>query len=257
MRVLTLDIETTPIRSYHWKIWDENIGIEQIDNDWTIMSYAAKWLDKKRIIYADTGGRGKEHVRDDSVLMPGLWRLLDDADIVVAQNGKRFDLKKINARLIQQGYGPYSPVRVVDTLQVAKSHFGFTSNKLAWTSRILTDEPKSEHKEFPGFELWRECLNDNAKAWAVLKKYNITDIKSTEKLYLKLRPWIHNHPNAGTYQAGYTPVCRNCGGANLQSRGWAILQQGKYPRYQCQDCGAWNRGKTSALDADKRRVLMV
>jgi RNase_H superfamily len=257
MKTLTLDIETSPIRSYHWKIWDENIGIEQIDQDWTIMSYAAKWLGKNRVYYADTGGRGVEHVRDDSVLMPGLWKLLDDADVVVAQNGKRFDLKKINARLIQQGYGPYSPVRVVDTLQVAKSHFGFTSNKLAWTSRILTDEPKSEHKEFPGFEMWKECLNDNPKAWAVMKKYNIKDIKATEKLYLKLRSWITNHPNVGAYVVGDMPVCRNCGGQHLQARGYAILQQGRYHRYQCQDCGAWNRGKTNLIDAGQRRSMAV
>src|SRR5579885_983063 len=180
-RILTLDIETAPLKSYHWGLWDQNIGIEQIDVDWSILAYGAKWLDKPKFIYRDTGGRGESKTRDDAALLDEIALLLDEADLVVAQNGKKFDIKKINTRLIQANIPPYSPIRVIDTQEVAKKHFGFPSNKLAYTSKILTDTPKDDHRKFPGFELWRECLADNPKAWKEMKKYNKRDVIATEK----------------------------------------------------------------------------
>jgi len=253
--ILTIDIESAPLESYTWGLWDQNIALNQIKTEWSILSYAAKFLGNKEVFFNHTGGRGAKKVRDDKPLMKELWTLLDQADIVVAQNGIRFDIKKINARLIQNGFGPYSPVRVVDTLSVAKRHFGFTSNKLEWQSRYLTDSPKSQHKKFPGFELWVECLNDNPAAWAEMKKYNVQDVVATEKLYLKQRPWIVNHPNMSAYCDG--DVCPKCGGDHLQSRGFTYLQQGKYQRYQCRECGGWSRDKTNLLTTKERKGKRV
>ncbi len=257
MKIATVDIETAPLESYTWGIWEQNVGLEQIKTEWSILSFAWKGLDDKNIIYADTSGRGAAKVRDDKKLVGELWKLLDEVDIVVAQNGTRFDIKKINARLIMHGYGPYSPIRVIDTLSVAKKHFGFTSNKLAWMSKYLTDEKKSEHKKFPGFELWLECLKDNPKAWAEMKKYNVQDVVTTEELYLKQRPWITGHPNIGVYVDSDSPVCPNCGSSELKSNGMRATQAGVYRRYHCHGCGAWSRGKISLLTQTKRKALMV
>lgn len=258
-RILTFDVETSPVEAYVWGLWDQDIGIDFIKTDWTIFSYAAKWLGKKAVIYADTGGRGKAKVRDDKPLMAGLRALLDEADIVVAQNGRRFDVRKVNARLIQHGIAPPSPYRVIDTLIVAKKYFAFTSQKLAWTSKLLTDTPKDAHKKFPGFELWQQCLLDNAAAWAEMKKYNIQDVRATEKLYLKLRPWIENHPNIGVYSEAERPICPKCGSDKITREGIrrSVKQQGAYLRYKCKSCGGWARGKVMQLPLEKRRSLLV
>lgn len=256
-RILIIDIETGPIRSYHWGLWDQTIGLEQIEEEWNVISYAAKWFGKSKVIYGDTSGRGAGKIRDDKKVLGEIWKLLDEADLVIAQNGVSFDVKKINARLLMHGFGPYSPVRVIDTLHAAKRHFGFTSNKLAWMTEHLTDHPKSKHKLYPGFELWLECLKDNPRAWKEMKKYNIQDVLGTEKLYIKLRPWIAQHPNLGSYFVEITPVCRICSSEDLEKRGFAITQQGKYQRYQCGDCGAWSRGKLMLLDLVKRRSLLT
>lgn len=256
-KIATIDIETSPLESWTWGIWDQNVGLEQIKTEWSILSYSAKWLGKKKVIYADTGGRGAKRVRDDKPLMANLWRILDEADIVVAQNGQRFDIKKINARLIMHGFKPYSPVRVVDTLLVAKKHFSFTSNKLAWMSKYLTDAKKSEHKKFPGFELWVECLKDNPRAWAEMRKYNIQDVIATEQLYIKQRPWISGHPNMGAYTPSNTHSCPKCGSRDTQRRGESVTQQGRYQRYQCFGCGGWSRGKQALITSTNRKGLLV
>lgn len=255
-KIVTLDIETAPMESYHWGIWDINVSLEQILVEWSVLSYSAKWLGKPEVIYKSTGGRGASKVRDDSELLKDLWEILDEADIVVAQNGKAFDIKKINSRLLMKGFGPYSPIKIVDTMLVAKNHFGFTSNKLKWMSEHLTETKKSSHKLFPGFELWSECLKDNPKAWAEMKKYNQIDVLATEQLYLKFLPWIEGHPNVGVWVDSEDIVCPKCGSKHVNKRGWAYTQFNKYPRYKCNDCGGWSRGRTTTNSPVKRKNLL-
>lgn len=256
-RVLVIDIETAPIEGYVWGIWEQNVGLEQIKTEWSILSYCAKWLKEPKLIFDHTGGRGAKKVRDDRKLLKGLWALLDEADIVVAQNGQKFDVKKINSRLIVNGHKPYSPIRIVDTLLVAKKHFGFTSNKLAWQSMYLTDTPKSEHKKFPGFELWKECLADNPAAWREMKKYNCIDVVATEKVYLTQLPWIKSHPNRAAYMPQLGPRCPKCESHRLQRRGFEVTQQSKFVRLHCQECGGWSREKQSLIEKTARAALLA
>jgi hypothetical protein len=256
-RILTIDIETSPIEAYVWQLFDQNVAINQIKTEWSILSYAAKWFGEKKMIYDDTGGRGAGKVRDDKKLMQGLWDLFDEADIVVGQNHKKFDIRKINARLIEHGFGPYSPFKAVDTSLEARRVAAFTSKKLEWMSAHLTNTPKDTHKEFPGFELWTECLKDNPRAWEQMKKYNCRDVVATEKVYKKLRPWIKSHPNVGVFVQDKERRCTKCGSKNLQRRGYALTMQTSYPRYQCQECGGWVRGTHSELDPQVRKALLA
>lgn len=255
--VWTLDIETFPIEAYVWDIWEQNVGLNQIKEEWSIASYCAKRLGSSEIRYEDTGGRGKTKTRDDSKLLPGLRRLLDEADIIIAQNGKKFDLRKIRARFLMAGIKPPSPVRVIDTKIAVKKVAAVTSTRLEWLAKYLTDTPKSEHKKFPGFELWLECLADNPAAWAEMRRYNKIDVVSTEKLYLRLRPWMDDHPNLATYGPTDKPQCIACASENLQPRGQHVTQQNAFNRYVCGDCGKWGHTKASLLTKAERQALLV
>ena len=226
-----------------------------IREEWSILSFSAKWLHEDKVVFKHTGGSGPAFVRKDYALCEALWKLLDDADIVVTQNGNAFDLKKINSRMLYHGIIPYSPVRTIDTLLVAKKHFAFTSNKLAWMSKHHTTQKKSEHKKFPGFELWSECLKDNPAAWREMKHYNSLDVLATEELYLKMRPWIAGHPDVSVYtQEKHT--CPKCGSGDVQCRGFAVTQTGKFSRLQCQMCGGWSRAKTNLLTRSERQFRL-
>lgn len=255
-RIVTLDIETAPIESYHWGLWDQNIGLEQINVEWTILSFSAKWLGEKEVHYMDTSGRGAGKVRDDKPLLQALWDILNEADIVIAQNGQSFDIKKINARLIMNGFKPYSPIKVIDTKIVAKKNFAFTSNKLEWMSKHLTTTKKLKHKLFPGFELWQQCLKDNPKAWAEMKSYNVADTVATEELYLRMRPWIEGHANVAAYSEMEEMMCPKCGSKHVQKRGKSYTQTGEYHRFQCTDCGGWSRSRYTTNTSTKRKSLL-
>lgn len=255
-KILTLDIETAPLELYAWRLGDDYLGVDNIKTDWSILSYAAKWLSTGKVYFEHAGGRGVGKVRDDRRLLRPLWQLLDDAEIVVAQNGSRFDVKKINARFIISGLAPYSPIRVVDTLSASRKYFGFTSNKLAYTSSILTDTPKEQHRKYPGIELWKACLADDPKAWAEMRKYNIRDVVATEKKYLALRPWLTNHPNLGAYFDGDQHNCPNCASSHVTKQGSKVTQQGRRQQYKCQKCGAWSSGKQQIISPQRRKALL-
>jgi hemin uptake protein HemP len=259
-KVGLLDIETAPLTSATWGIFDQNVGLNQIHEEWTLLSYCFKPLggSKRSIEYQDN--RDAAHPRDDAKLVHRLYEILDEYDVIIAHNGKRFDLKKIRARFLLLGYKPHSPVKVEDTLLMARQVAAFTSNKLEWLSTYLSTVPKSKHREFPGFELWAECLKGNPKAWAAMKKYNIPDVTSMEQVYLKLRPWVQGAVNVAVYDNDDDTVCCPvCGSSNIQQDGWTYTQTGRYKRYHCLDdsCGAWSRSRYTTNSKDKRKSLLV
>ena len=253
MKTLILDIETSPIMGKVWSLWKQNVSLDQIEEDWYIMSFSAKWLGEDDIIYADC----RETIGDDSELLVYLYTLLDEADIVVAHNGDKFDVPKINARLILTGFKPPSPYKTIDTVKVAKKHFGFTSNKLAYLTGELCQEQKLDHAKFAGWKLWNECMEGNEEAWDEMMEYNMMDVISLEELYLKLMPWTTNHPNVTADEPHTDTCCPKCGSDDLHKRGFHYTNKGKYQRYRCNDCGGWSSETYTINTKEKRKSLLA
>lgn len=258
-RVLLIDIETAPITAYVWGLWKQNVGLNQIKEEWNILSFCAKWLHAEDVIYDDA----RNDPADDSHLLEQVWALLDEADIVIAQNGKRFDMPKLNARFVLAGKLPPRPYKLVDTLLMAKQQFGFTSRKLEWmTAKLCRTHQKNKHSKFPGFDLWAECLKGNIEAWDEMKEYNIPDVLSMEELYLVLRPWYVGHPNVAIYfdddEAKYR--CPKCGSEHIQQKGFTYTQSGQYEHMHCivekGGCGGWSRGRYTRNSKEVRRVQL-
>lgn len=254
-KTLILDIETAPILANVWRTWKENVGLEQIRADWYILSFSAKWLNAKKVFYYDQSKA--EDIEDDTALMAKMWDLLDQADFVVAHNGRKFDLKKINARFIMKGFPPPSPYVIIDTLDIAKANFAFTSNRLAYLTDALCEQKKLAHAQFPGFKLWKECLAGNKAAWAEMRRYNIQDTISLEELYLKLRGWDTNHPNVAALGDPDRITCPKCGSTHVIQKGYRHTQVGRYARYQCQDCFGWSRGRAMLNTKEVRSNLLM
>jgi hypothetical protein len=255
-KIVTLDIETAPITAYVWGLFKQNVGLNQILQDWSILSFSFKWLHSSTIWYSDVSEQ--EDLRDDAQLLNELWCVLDEADIVVAQNGRAFDIKKINARFLEAGFEPYSPIKIIDTLEMAKQIARFTSNKQDWLSQLLTDEPKEHHKEFPGMALWVECLKGNTRAWAVMRKYNKKDIAGCEKMYLAMRPFYQGHPNVAAYFDDDALRCPKCGSAKMVEQDKPVYTQtGEYRQYKCGGCGGFARSRYTLNSKAKRQSLLA
>lgn len=243
-KVLVFDIETSPMLAYVFGLKDQNIGLNQIKKDWYVLAWAAKWLGTSvsMIMYQDARGKAWG---DDKALLKSVWKLLDEADIVITQNGEHFDSRKLNARFIKWGIRPPSPYKHLDTYKIAKQAAEFTSHKLEYVTEHLNKKYKKlSHKNFPGMTLWDQCLSGNIKAWNEMKEYNIHDVLSTEEFYNIIKPWTPQTKPHVHMVADITLECRFCGRAGkMQRRGIIISKQASYQRFQCIKCGAWAQGK--------------
>lgn len=256
LNILFVDIETAPILGYVWGLWENDLGLNQIKSDWHLLAWSAKWLGDppSKIMYMDQ--RKARDVTDDKKILRGIWKLLDEANIVITQNGKAFDEKKLNARFILNGFKPPSSYKHIDTKVIATRKFAFTSNKLEYMSeKLCKTYKKQKHSKFSGFELWSECLKGNPKAWKEMERYNKYDVLALEELYLKMQPW-DNSVNFNLYRDTEDYIC-NCGSKSFRKNGFFYSSVGKYQRYYCKSCGAEVKGKHNVLTKEKKDSLKL
>jgi DNA polymerase elongation subunit (family B) len=231
MKVLTIDIETSPNLAHVWGLWQQNVGLSQLLDSGEVLCFAAKWHGSKQVMFYSTFHDGKEAMLDAA------YSLLSDADVVVHYNGARFDIPHLNREFIEAGMEPPAPFAQVDLLKVVKRQFRFPSNKLDYVVQKLGLGAKESHT---GHQLWVDCLAGSAKAWALMRKYNKHDVVITEKLYDKLGAWIPNHPSVNLYNET-ADACPGCGSTHLQMRGYAYTKMSVFQRFVCVDCGKWSR----------------
>ncbi len=237
-KILCLDIETSPLTSYTWGLFQQNIGLNQIKSDWSILAWAAKWVGDpaSKTIYRDN--RKSRVLSDDKALVKELAELIEKADGVVTQNGKAFDMKKINARAAIHKLPPIRTPEHTDILRETKKVFRFTSHKLEYMTDVLNSKYKKlDHKEYPGFSLWSAILAGDKKAWPVMQKYCIHDVLSTEETYLAIRKWIKDPALYGKEK------CRHCSSRKFRSLGLRPTKKGVYRRLNCMVCGAPHKGE--------------
>lgn len=230
-KVLLFDEETAPSLGWYFDLWKEgNIVATKID--WYMLSVAYKWLGErqvKAIALPDFKGY-KPGSENDEELIKALWKLFDEADILIAHNGDQFDIKKANARFAYYNLPPPSPYKTIDTKKVAKRYFNFTSNRLDDLGAYFGFGRKMVHT---GFDLWKRCMAGDPAAWKMMVAYNKRDVILLEKIYLHLRPWITNHPTENF------DGCSNCPSLNLSKQGIKRTRTGYKQQFKCADCGAW------------------
>lgn len=236
-KVLVMDIETTPNVSYTWGVYDQDV-IEVVE-PWYIICFAYKWADERttRVVALPDFKRYKTHPEDDSCVVEALWRLFNEADVIIAHNGDKFDIKKANARFLAHGLGVPSPYKSVDTLKIARSKFALNSNKLDDLGELLGVGRKVKHS---GFSLWKGCMGGDSSSWRKMRQYNKQDVVLLEKVYKKLLPWATSHPSL-TVISGNAQACPRCNQYKLQRNGVRRTQTTVYQQMICGNCGTYVR----------------
>lgn len=238
MKILLYDLEITPILGWTYEMWDTRVL--RIEKEPEIMSVSWKWLDESKVHNVTMQGEP-----DDIGVVDTVWQLMSKADIVVAHNAKRFDNRVAAARFMFWDMEPPAPFKTVDTLLAARRFFRFPSNSLNDLCQMLGlgNKPKTTHAS-----LWHDCLQGDDKAWKKMVKYNNNDVVLLEKLYLKLRPYITNHPNVSVDKED---GCPRCGSKSLEYRGYYTTNVSTYHRLCCRDCGAWSRERVAEKNHPK------
>lgn len=255
---LLVDIETLPLEVLVWGLYKQKISNQNVIKDWSMVSWAAKWLFDSEIMSEVVAP--KEAInRTDKSIVKGLWNLMDKADIVIAHNAVKFDVRKMNARFKLNGLGPPLPYQIIDTLRHAQKNFAFSSYSLDYLNRLLDNSGKIKTE----YGLWKKCIGMNGpdaqkKALQSMIKYNCQDITVLEELYVELRPWMKSHPNLGLYYDSVedTQRCTNCGDTNITWKGTYVTPMNRYRAWRCK-CGAVGRDRLSELSAAERKNLLV
>lgn len=244
MKILFIDLETSPITAHTWGLWQQNISIKQIVESTQVICFGARWGTSKKVIFKSVHHDGKKE------MLKELHALMDEADAIVGWNSKGFDHKHIRREFLEAGMTPPSPAKDIDLMLEVKRNFRFPSNKLDYVAQRLGVGAKVQHT---GFDLWLGCMAGDEKSWKMMKKYQIQDVNLLLELYDKLLPWM-KHPSVPAHKGIEGEACINCGSHNIKRRGYEVLNTGKYQKFQCNECGKWMRGKSAVATTDMRAI---
>lgn len=230
-RILYYDIETTNFNA--------DFG--------EILMFAYRWHDSDEVNLVSVVDYPKSFSlpveRRDRFVVKELSQLLNQADIIVAHYGSKFDNKFVQARLAIHGlpYFDNRPSKMFDTCLVARNQMKIGSNRLANLAQAmgLKEEKTSLTKT-----QWRRANDYDAEALEAMGEYCKQDVRALFEVAQKLRPLAKHLPSWLILEGGNERCCYACGGA-LQAKGFWHTKANSYVRYQCAKCGAWQRSATA------------
>jgi uncharacterized protein YprB with RNaseH-like and TPR domain len=229
-RILFIDIETKLAEVYSFGIRDQHLTHKQVKTHGGISCVGMKWAGERKVTVLSEWKHGHGE-------MLRLTReALCSADAVATFNGANFDIPKLTGAFMVAGLKPLPPLTQIDIFKPLR-RMGFLSSKLDYIAPLLGLGSKVKHD---GLDLWIKVLHGDEKAQNKMERYCAGDVRLTEALYERVKPYIDKHPHL----AG--EAC-SCGSTHYQRRGWHKTRAFRTERLQCQGCGAWRLGKRSKV----------
>ena len=246
VRVLLLDIESAPGLGWFFDFKRE-YNIVEVKQQPFLLSIAWQWLDEATIhvkTIRDFKEKNEYTDEDDYELCGLIHDLFEKAEVIVAHNGRAFDTKFVNARLIKHRFSPPSPYQIADTLTMHRSVANVPSHRLDYLARYYNLGAKLPHS---GKDTWLGCLRNDRESWNVMVRYNRHDVLLLRELYLLIRGWPKAHPNLARITGNN--VCPRCHSTRIHRRSKPYYTMTReVARYSCLDCGRWFTGESEPLD---------
>lgn len=215
-----------------WGIHQQYLNTENIVNDWVMLCASWKKLGDKKVSSVRIKKRN-----DDYPVVKELRDALSKADILIAHNGDKFDLKMLNARLLYHNLEPLPPIPTVDTLKQLRKIARFTSNKLDYVSSLLLNKRKLA----TDYGLWRKAMALDEQSLNKMVSYNKRDVVLLEGVYNKIKKFMPTHPHVGVMGGNNKLLtCRVCGSDHLKKDGVRVTASGiAKQQVKCVKCGTY------------------
>jgi DNA polymerase elongation subunit (family B) len=178
--------------------------------------------------------RWVKDVNDDYDLVKFAFETLQHADVVVTQNGKAFDWKFLQTRLLYHKLPPLPKIQHIDTKLLAKRNLYLFSNSLEIMAKFLTNTEKMDNG---GWDLWVKVSNKDPNALKVMSKYCKQDVEALEAVFNRLRPFVSEMPNYNLFRRDAAQACPNCGSFGLKKDGTRAFKTKIVQRLRCNECG--------------------
>lgn len=254
-RILFIDFETLPSTAVVFGRFNLNLSPRHIIEEGNqILSASWCYLNDDEV----TGvvmSKNEAINRDDSRVLACVYEVIQNSDIVVAQNGDRFDIPLFKTRCIVNNFLPTKRFKTIDTLKIAKQ-LKFDSNSLESVASALGLGSKLPHT---GIKLWIDCMNGNEKALQKMLEYNRQDVRLLREVYLKLRAYDSRHPNLALYFDDEKIRCPACGSEDVHETGNSVFTSlSEFKEMTCYDCGHNSRTRINISSKNKRKnTLMI
>lgn len=227
-KIIIFDTETAPAICAVFTLYPESINHTNIIRDWFMICACWKELGSKKI---NSVAITKE--ADDYKVVKTLRDALADADIIIGQNISKFDIKKLNARLMFHRLKPLPLIPVIDTLKEVKKVSSHTSHRLDYLCKSLNGVGKLNTS--PG--LWLKAMKGDKQSLKEMVRYCGIDVVRTEELYQIIKPYMQSSVHVGAISGVPGVSCRTCGSTHLKKNGTRFTATGlKRQELQCLTC---------------------
>lgn len=249
-RLLYIDLETAPCIAAVFGRFKINLSQDNIiENGSQLISACWTW-DNSEKVYGACMTPLEAIKRDDSRVLSEVLTALENSDIIVYQNGDKFDLPKIRTRCVVNNLPPPPNLQTVDTLKIAKQ-MGFPSNRLDSLGDYLGVGRKVKHS---GVDLWIRCKNGNQEALDEMYHYNEQDVLLLRDVYQKIRAFYKQHPNVANYYDDDKMRCTVCGSDDIKVTGRSIFTNiSEFAEHLCNSCGHRMRGRQNLKTKTKMK----
>jgi len=233
LKVLLLDLELSYAMAYIFPSKKpQYISPKNIKHHQFVVCAAYKWLHEVST-YVVKIKNAKS--RNDKNIAVKLHELMTEADIIVAHNGDRFDIKHCNTMFITHGLGPIPERKSIDTLKMARKYFAFAGNDLDSLSKRFGGKGKATKP------CWFKLTDGVASEVDIAAEYCKGDIIELERVFIAIRPFIRKLPHLGTLKD--ITECHACGSKRLVKKGKEFDGHRLYKRVKCKECGHEHKGK--------------
>lgn len=208
-RVLIYDIETSPNIGWFWRAgYKLNISPENIIKERAIICVSYKWLGEEQVYNLSW-----DKNQNDKFLIEQFVEVLNEADLIVAHNGDRFDLKWLKTRALFHRIPMLPNYKQFDTLKLVKSKLNLNSNRLDYIAKYLGFEGKNK----TSIDLWMDIVYKNCKtAMNTMLDYCDEDVRQLEKVYKELRYLDNPRLHEGVIQGKIKQTSPITGGTDIE-----------------------------------------
>lgn len=221
----------------------ESAGVQGLRADrGFVVCFGYKWLGEKttNVLTIKDYAAFRRDPHDDSALLKDVLKIMEEADLVVAHYGAKFDLPFLRSRIAKAGLKPLPQTRNTDTCLIARSYFKLSSNRLDNLAEFLDCSERKMEKGHGWPDWWMGVLKGDKASIDKMAVYCAQDVRTLEAVYMKMRNIIPQrylvHHGIGLDHY----VCAACGGA-VQMRGTYYSEKKIWRRFQCKECGKWGR----------------
>lgn len=208
-KVLIYDIETSPNLGWFWRAgFKQNISPDQITKERAVICVSYKWLGEKEVY-----NLAWDKNQCDKFLIEQFVPVLNEADLIVAHNGDRFDLKWLKTRALFHRIPMLPNYKSFDTLKVAKSKLNFNSNRLDYIAKFLGHEGKNKTT----ISLWLDIMFKKCKvAMNTMLEYCDEDVRQLEHVYNELKYLDNPRLHSGVIQGKTKQTSPITGNTNIK-----------------------------------------